>query len=59
MEIQSVLVAGVTEHIRSFITIVSEEVLVCRPEVITQMIVKLVLEEFGFLVFHFHRISLK
>jgi len=38
---------------------VSEEVLVCRPEVIAQMIVKLVLEEFGFLVFHFHGITLK
>ena len=59
MEVQSSLVAGVTEHFRSFITIMSEEVLVCRPEVIAQMIVKLVLEEFGFLFFHFHRIILK
>ena len=59
MEIQSVLVAGVTEHIRSFTTIVSEEVLVCGPEVIAQMTMELVLEEFGFLAFHFHRISLK
>ena len=59
MEVQSSLVAGVTEHFRSFITIMSEEVLVCRPEVIAQMIVKFVLEEFGFLVFHFHRINLQ
>ena len=59
MEVQSSLVAGVTEHFRSFITIMSEEVLVCRPEVIAQMIMKLVLEEFGFLVFHFHRIILQ
>ena len=59
MEVQSPFVAGVTEHFRSFITIMSEEVLVCRPEVIAQMIVKLVLEEFGFLVFHFHRIILQ
>jgi hypothetical protein len=59
MEIQSFLVAGVTEHIRSFTTIVSEEVLVCGPEVIAQMIVELVLEDFGSLVFYFHRISLK
>lgn len=59
MEIQSVLVAGVTEHIRSFTTIVREKVLVCGPEVIAQMKMELVLEEFGFLVFYFHRISLK
>ena len=59
MEVQSSLVTGVAEHFRSFITIMSEEVLVCRPEVIAQMIVKLVLEEFGFLVFHFHRIILQ
>ena len=59
MEIQSVLVAGVTEHIRSFITIMSEEVLVCRPEVIAQMIMEFVLEEFGFLFFHVHRIILQ
>ncbi len=50
MEVQSSLVAGVTEHFRSFITIVSEEVLVCRPEVTAQMIMKLELEEFGFFV---------
>ena len=59
MEIQSFLVAGVTEHIRSFTTIVSEEVLVCGPEIIAQMIMKFVLEKFGFLVFCFHRILLK
>jgi hypothetical protein len=55
MKIQSLLVAGVTEHIRRFIAIVSKKVFVCRPEIIAQMIVKFVLEEFGFFVFHFHR----
>ena len=59
MEVQSSLVTGVAEHFRSFITIMSEEVLVCRPKVIAQMIMELVLEEFGFLFFHFHRIILQ
>ena len=59
MEVQSSLVTGVAEHFRSFITIMSEEVLVCRPKVIAQMIVELVLEEFGFLFFHIHRTILR
>jgi hypothetical protein len=42
VEIQTLLVARVAEHFRSFITIVSEEVLVCRPEVIIQVIMELI-----------------
>ena len=42
VEIQTLLVARVAEHFRSFITIVSEEVLVCRSEVIIEVIMEFI-----------------